>query len=140
MHTLPTTLTLLIGVALSTQAQMPQRPVFDDPFDAIYDSQIPPDMRETPARSEMERALQQAERASRPPSFIPRAGQAVSESNTVSVAQLRHPLSRKGMRLISKVQSYLKHGDKAKANEQLSEALKEPSAARMCMPFGELST
>lgn len=130
-----TTLAFLIGAAVSGQAQPPnmgqppERPQFADPFDMIYQSHQFPDIQETPARSEMERAIQQAERAGQSRSYIPRPGQPEPESNAVSVAQLKHPLSRKGMKLISKVQSYLKRGERAKAKEQLSEALKEPSAA-----------
>ena len=45
------------------------------------------------------------------------------------MAQLRHPLTRKGMKLIKKVESYLKLGQRDKAHEKLVEALQEPSAA-----------
>ncbi len=90
-----------------------------------------PDDLNTP-RTEMERARRQAE-ADVQPSYVPQttetAAAGTSGQNTVSVTQLRHPLSRKGMRLIKKVESYLKIGQRAKAKEQLAEAMKEPSAA-----------
>jgi len=49
--------------------------------------------------------------------------------NTVSVRELQHPLSRKGRKLIEKVESYLQIGQNAKAKQELAEAFKEPSAA-----------
>ncbi|GEM_PF-1557278 len=52
-----------------------------------------------------------------------------SGPSTVSVAQLQHPLSRKGRRLIQKVESYLRIGQRAKAKQELAQAIKEPSAA-----------
>ncbi|HEY1241147.1 MAG TPA: tetratricopeptide repeat protein [Bryobacteraceae bacterium] len=66
--------------------------------------------------------------------FAPRADQLggvqrAETGNTVSVQQLRHPLTRKARRLLAKAESYLKHGQRAKGKEQLTEAVREPSAA-----------
>jgi Flp pilus assembly protein TadD len=47
---------------------------------------------------------------------------------TVSAEQLRHPVSRKGARLLLQARSYSHAGDHAKAIEELRLALKEPSA------------
>jgi Flp pilus assembly protein TadD len=48
---------------------------------------------------------------------------------TVSAEQLRHPVSRKGAKMIQRARSYSRAGDHAKAIEELQLALKEPSAA-----------
>ncbi|HLK51728.1 MAG TPA: tetratricopeptide repeat protein [Bryobacteraceae bacterium] len=114
------------------QIPFPNRPLSGDPFDAVLQGSGYP---EAPAwsgpLSEIEKAQQQMQRDS-VPSFVPEAGRPAPEvggSDAVSVAQLRHPLTGKGLKLIKKVESYLKLGQRAKANEQLVEAFKVPSAA-----------
>ncbi len=52
-----------------------------------------------------------------------------SGDRTVSVDELRHPLSRKGQKLIDRVEKELRAGDLSAAMEELTLALKEPSAA-----------
>jgi len=47
----------------------------------------------------------------------------------VSVGQLQHPLTYKGLRLLRRIQSYLRQGDRAKAQQEFRQALKEQSAA-----------
>jgi Tfp pilus assembly protein PilF len=47
---------------------------------------------------------------------------------TVSAEELRHPLSRKGRKLIEKAQDYARAGDDSHAIEELDVALKEPTA------------
>jgi tetratricopeptide (TPR) repeat protein len=92
-----------------------------------------PDMRPqpgTPPRTEMERAEQQAAAANLP--FVPTPEETARQQSgpaTVSIQQLSHPLSGKGERLLAKVESYLRRGQRTKAQEQLAQALKEPSAA-----------
>ncbi len=57
---------------------------------------------------------------------------------TVSVEELRHPLSGKGRRMIDRAQRYSRSGDYSKAIEELNQALKEPSAvpyARMILGY-----
>lgn len=53
---------------------------------------------------------------------------AAPSSGTVSVDQLRHPLSAKGERLIEKSERYAQAGDHAKAIVELRQALDEPSS------------
>jgi tetratricopeptide (TPR) repeat protein len=48
---------------------------------------------------------------------------------TVSAEELRHPVSRKGRKLLEKAQTLARAGDHSKAIEELNAALKEPSAA-----------
>jgi tetratricopeptide (TPR) repeat protein len=48
--------------------------------------------------------------------------------STVSVEELRHPLSGKGRTMIEKAQRYSRSGDYSKAIQELNQALKEPSA------------
>jgi Tfp pilus assembly protein PilF len=45
------------------------------------------------------------------------------------VAQLSHPLTGKDRRLLQKIESYFKVGQRAKAKEQLANALKKPATA-----------
>src|SRR5579871_305567 len=52
-----------------------------------------------------------------------------SGSQTVSADELRHPLSRKGQKLIDQIEKDLRAGDRSSAMEKLNLALKEPSAA-----------
>jgi tetratricopeptide (TPR) repeat protein len=52
-----------------------------------------------------------------------------SPASTVPADQLRHPLSRKGAGMIRKAQDYAKAGEHARAIQELSRALKDPSAA-----------
>ena len=52
-----------------------------------------------------------------------------SGNQTVSVDELRHPLSRKGQKLIDKIEKELQAGDRSSAMEELNLAVKEPSAA-----------
>jgi tetratricopeptide (TPR) repeat protein len=52
-----------------------------------------------------------------------------SGDRTISVDELRHPLSRKGQKLIDRVEKELRAGDRFSAMEELNLALKEPSAA-----------
>jgi len=95
---------------------------------------VPPNLQPQPdsvPRTEMEREEQQAYAASNVP-FAPSPEEAArpeDEGNAVSIQQLSHPLSRKGRRLIAKVESYLRLGQRAKAKQQLTQAIKEPSAA-----------
>lgn len=82
-------------------------------------------------RTEMEREEQQAYAASNMP-FAPTPEEATrpgGEGSAVSVQQLSHPLSRKGRRLLAKIESYLRLGQRARAKEQLAQAINEPSAA-----------
>jgi tetratricopeptide (TPR) repeat protein len=48
---------------------------------------------------------------------------------TVSVEELRHPVSRKGRKLLEKAEAVSRVGDHSKAIEELNAALKDPSAA-----------
>ena len=52
-----------------------------------------------------------------------------SAAATVSAEQLRHPVSRKGAKILRQARSYSRAGDHTKAIEELRLALKEPSAA-----------
>lgn len=52
-----------------------------------------------------------------------------SGNQTVSVDELRHPPSRKGQKLIDKIEKELQAGDPSSAMEELNLAVKEPSAA-----------
>lgn len=116
----------IVSAPMLCRAQNQDGPRFtNDPFDEIPGIAPP---------SEMGTAGRPAYGANQVPSLAPQGAEpdwelGESTSNTVSVAQLKHPLSRKGASLLHKVASYLKHHQKAKANEQLAEALKEPTAA-----------
>lgn len=48
---------------------------------------------------------------------------------TVSVEELKHPLSGKGRAMINKAQKYTRSGDYPEAIQELNRALKDPSAA-----------
>ncbi len=50
-------------------------------------------------------------------------------ATTVSADQLRHPVSRKGAKMLDRARSYSHAGEHAKAIDELRLALKEPSAA-----------
>src|ERR1700683_5117945 len=52
----------------------------------------------------------------------------ISPAGTVSVEQLQHPLSRKGVRLLRQAQNFAAMGDHGKAIAELQLALKERSA------------
>jgi Tfp pilus assembly protein PilF len=79
----------------------------------------------------MEKIMGQMDADPRPP-FVPNIVDSAQSSNrpgAVSVAQLRHPLSRKGFELIQTLLSYLNMGQREKAQAELVKALQEPSAA-----------
>jgi len=78
--------------------------------------------------TQMEREEQQAEAGGLFRPAPEEAAPAPTTRDAVSVAQLQHPLSRKGRRLLDKVESYLRHGQLAKAHEELTLAIREPSA------------
>jgi tetratricopeptide (TPR) repeat protein len=59
----------------------------------------------------------------------PRGESSAGPAGTVSVEELRHPLSAKGDRLIDRAQRYAKAGEHAKAIDEFKLALKDPSAA-----------
>jgi Tfp pilus assembly protein PilF len=71
--------------------------------------------------------------------FTPDLGHSSSESAgepqvtrgrlTISVEDLRHPVSKKGRKLLEKAQALSRAGNHSKAIEELNAALKEPSAA-----------
>src|SRR5690349_15110141 len=125
------TFTLFVTRSTLAQNQMPRQPSLNDPLSdtewpRIGSRQIP---ESSSPRTEIERARDLAG-ADAQPGYVPQPGAAAGTAgNAVSVEQLRHPLTRKGMKLIKKVESYLKIGQRAKAKEQLAEAMKEPSAA-----------
>lgn len=79
----------------------------------------------------MEAAEQQLEGASKPQLApgLNLPGLAPNGQQMVSVEQLRHPLTRKGRKLLQKVESYLRLGQRDKAIEQLAVAIHERSAA-----------
>jgi len=128
-------MTLTIGILLSDSASFAQYPALrppedpwghlgSDPFDQV---DAPGDL----PRPTMESQIQQMDSSNNFPN-APEAQQPgipPANGNAVSVQQLRHPLSRKARRLLAKAESYLTHGQRAKGNEQLAEAVKEPSAA-----------
>lgn len=126
--------TLLISSSITLgQDRRPYPPSWNDPFGNLGSAEpgFPEIPETTPPHTEMERMLQKAQ-ADAQPDYVPKApmgAPATGEATTVSVAQLRHPLTRRGIKLIKKVQSYLRLGQREKAKEQLAEALQEPSAA-----------
>jgi tetratricopeptide (TPR) repeat protein len=71
----------------------------------------------------LERQIQQPDSDSAPPATVRQ-----DAPNTVSVAELRHPLSRKGQALIAKAQNDLHAGKTEEARAELAKAMQEPSA------------
>jgi Tfp pilus assembly protein PilF len=128
-------MTLTFGILLSSSASFAQNPALrppDDPWSRLGND--PFDQLEPAApRTAIEQQVHQMDTLDDVP-FAPRADQLggvqrAETGNTVSVQQLRHPLTRKARRLLAKAESYLKHGQRAKGKEQLTEAVREPSAA-----------
>lgn len=130
---LVTLLSGLIALDFPIQAQQPISSLPSSPSVLISspsDSGDPESQSITGSRSVVEQIYQLG--SDRSPSFIPRmapTSSATTRYPVVSVAQLRHPLTRKGSELIEKIQTSLRIGQRAKAKEQIAKAIEDPSAA-----------
>lgn len=85
---------------------------------------------EGPPLTEMEREEQNVATGPGLP-FVPALNENApppTAQKAVSIQQLQHPLSRKGRHLLDKVESYLRLGQRARAHQELAQAVKEPSA------------
>ncbi len=137
-------ISLALGLLPTHFSAFAQPPHFDhSPFDARWGTPSDDPWSNPPAsidpaaqpdwqpHTEIERIEQRMQKDGVPP-FVPDvqpSAQPARGQNTVSVQQMQHPLSRKGRKLLQKVQSYFKLGQRAKAKQELAEAVKEPSAA-----------
>ena len=128
-------MTLTFGILLCDSPSLAQNPVLlppedpwshfgSDPFDQLEPAGDPP-------RTAMEREAQQMDSTGTVP-FAPQTPEPAvppAGGDTVSVQQLRHPLSRKARGLLNKAESLLTHGQRDQGKQQLALAIKEPSAA-----------
>ncbi len=128
-------MTLTFGILLFDSRSLAQNPpilpaedpwsqIGNDPFDQLQTAGDPP-------HTAMEREVQQMGSHADVPYApqAPQAGVPPAGGDTVSVQQLRHPLSRKARGLLNKAESLLRHGQRDKGKQELAEAIKEPSAA-----------
>src|SRR5690348_1047489 len=128
-------MTLTLGIFLFDSPSLAQNPALrppedpwshfgSDPFDQLEPAGDPP-------HTAMERDAEQMGSNSDVlfASRAPQPGVRPAGGDTVSVQQLRHPLSRKARGLLAKAESFFKHGQRDKGKQQLAEAIKEPSAA-----------
>lgn len=127
-------MSLIFGILLCDSPSLAQNPSLppEDPWSQIGSDplgQLEP--AGDPPHTAMEMEVQQMGSTANVP-FAPRPpqpGVPPAGGDTVSVQQLRHPLSRKARGLLNKAESLLKHGQRDKGKQQLAEAIKEPSAA-----------
>lgn len=127
-------MTLTFGILLCDAPSLAQNPALlppedpwsqfgSDPFGQLEAPGEPP-------HTAMEQEIQQMGSTANVP-FSPQTQPGVPPAggDTVSVQQLRHPLSRKARGLLNKAEALLTHGQRDKGKQQLAEAIKEPSAA-----------
>ena len=126
---------LTIGILLADSPSLAQNPALlppedpwsrfgSDPFDQLEPAEDPP---HTAMEAEAQQMGSNSDILFSP--HTPQPGVPPAGGDTVSVQQLRHPLSRKARGLLAKAESFFKHGQRDKGKQQLAEAIKEPSAA-----------